>query len=77
MMSMELIEFQMALSTGEQEEALFDEREPNRDMREMEEGWLSPGTYRVVDGELYRLVPGVPPGGAVARADDSNDPSVV
>ena len=77
MMSMTLIEFQMALSTGEQEEVLFNEGEPGRDMQGMEEGWLSPGTYRVVDGELYRLVPGVPPGGSVVRADDSNDTSRV
>ena len=59
-MSMELIEFQMALSTGEQEEVLFNELESSKDMQGIEEGWLSPGTYRVVDGELYRLVPGIP-----------------
>ena len=59
-MSMELIEFQMALSTGEQEEVLFNELESGKDMQGIEEGWLSPGTYRVVDGELYRLVPGIP-----------------
>ena len=77
MMLMELIEFQMALSTGEQEETLFSEREPSKDMRGMEEGWLSPGTYRVVDGELYRLVPGIPPGGSVVHANSSNDSAVV
>ena len=65
MMRIELIQFQMALSTGEQEEVLFNRRDPMGDMQEMEEGWLSPGTYRVVDGELYRLVPGSPPGGLV------------
>ena len=65
MMRVELIEFQMALSTGEQEEVLFNEREPSKGIQGMEEGSLSPGTYRVVDGELYRLVPGSPPGSVV------------
>ena len=69
MMCMELIEFQMALSTGEQEECLFNELEPSEDMQGIEEGWLSPGTYRVVDGELYRLVPGIPPRGVVGPRD--------
>lgn len=64
---LELIEFQMALSTGEQEKVLFNERDPSKDMQGIEEGWLSPGTYRVVDGELYRLVPGSPPGGSVVH----------
>ena len=59
-MSAELIEFQMALSTGEQEARLFDEIEPLEQVNEEEEGWLSAGTYRVVDGQLYRLVPGIP-----------------
>ena len=59
-MSLELIEFQMALSTGEQEAGLFDKTESGEQVREEEEGWLSPGTYRVVDGQLYRLVPGIP-----------------
>ena len=62
MTSMDLIEFQMALSTGEQEEVLFNKLEPSEDAHETEEGWLPPGVYRVVDGELYRLVPGSPPG---------------
>lgn len=60
MMSMELIEFQMSLSTGEQEKVLFNDLEPSKDLQVIDKGWLSPGTYRVVDGELYRLVPGVP-----------------
>lgn len=62
-MCVKLIEFQMALSTGEQEEALFSGRDPIREKQGAEESCLSPGTYRVVDGELYRLVPGVPPDG--------------
>lgn len=60
-MSLELIAFQMALSTGEQEEALFNALEPDGQLKKADEGWLPPGTYRVVDGQLYRLVPGVPP----------------
>lgn len=59
-MSPELIEFQMALSTGEQEAGLFTEIEGGEQIKEEEEGWLSPGIYRVVDGQLYRLVPGIP-----------------
>ena len=59
-MSPELIEFQMALSTGEQEACLFDETESGKHVKKEEKGWLSPGTYRVVDGQLYRLVPGIP-----------------
>lgn len=68
-MRIELIEFQMALSTGEQEEILFTEHHPSKKMLGVDEGWLSPGTYRVVDGELYRLVPGSPPGGMVVHVD--------
>lgn len=56
----ELIEFQMALSTAEQEAGLFDETESGEQVKEEEEGWLSPGIYRVVDGLLYQLVPGIP-----------------
>ena len=57
----ELVEFQMALSTAEQEAGLFTEIESEEQEKEEEEGWLSSGTYRVVDGQLYRLVPGIPP----------------
>ena len=57
----ELVEFQMALSTAEQEAGLFTEIESEEQEKEEEKGWLSSGTYRVVDGQLYRLVPGIPP----------------
>ena len=66
-MRIELIEFQLALSTGDQEEVLFNERESRKDVHGIEDGWLSPGTYRVVDGELYRLISGIPPGGLVGH----------
>lgn len=59
-MSLELIEFQMAFSTGEQEAGSFDEPESSEHVKKEEEGGLSPGTYRVVDGQLYQLVPGIP-----------------
>lgn len=76
-MCVELIEFQIALSTGEQEETLFGDRDPVREAQGVEEACLSPGTYRVVDGELYRLVPGVPPREDLDQVTDRHDSSMV
>ena len=59
-MSLELIEFQLSLSTGEQEAGLLTEYESGKHAKDQEKGWLYPGIYRVVDGQLYRLVSGIP-----------------
>ncbi len=57
----ELIGFQIALSAAELEAGLFAEIESEEQGKEEEKGLLSSGIYRVVDGQLYRLVPGTPP----------------
>lgn len=51
------IEFQISLSTAEEE---INQPSPSTIREPESEGsvGLEPGLYRVIDGELYRLVPG-------------------
>lgn len=54
------VEMQLSLSTAEEAQDLFSEEVKQISMDESTHG-LPAGTYRVVDGVLYRLVPGSPP----------------
>ena len=59
-MEIKMIEVQMCLSTAEDEKNYFSgttSKPPVIDPDEI----LPPGTYRIIDGELYRILPGLPP----------------
>ena len=60
------IQMQISLSTAEDARNYFWGDLPPT--RPPETGYvLPPGTYRVIDGMLFRLVPGLPPGIAPSR----------
>lgn len=55
---LELTAFQLSLSTADEEDALFDWLENSK--IGVEPAHLPSGVYRVIDGEMYRIVPGIP-----------------
>jgi hypothetical protein len=59
-MNTELVEFQISLSTAEEEANYFSEEISPRDTGG-DGQILCPGSYRVIDGQLYRIRTGVPP----------------
>ena len=60
-MNDELVEFQFSLSTAEEERVYFSGQEPVPQQQAAQESHLPSGDYRVLNGELYRLVAGSPP----------------
>lgn len=56
----DFVEEQFALSTAEEEKNYFTETTQAMGMPVAQPHVMPSGIYRVIDGELYRLVPGVP-----------------
>lgn len=54
------VSFQFSLSTGEDEKNYFGRSDQDPPVRSEDIGKLVPGTYRVLDGELFRIVSGFP-----------------
>jgi len=59
-MQIELIDFQFSLSTAEDERNYFSGITPTPPPEVRLEEAMPPGIYRIIDGEAYRVVPGVP-----------------
>lgn len=59
MTTQELVEFQISLSTAEEERTLFEGVEALQG-HPPEPIPLPAGAYRIIDGHLYRIVPGLP-----------------
>jgi hypothetical protein len=58
---MEFVQFQIEVSTGEEELNLFWAGQPTI-ANEIDSNFImQPGTYRVVNGEVYRIVGGAAP----------------
>lgn len=57
---MELVQLQIAVSTAEDEQSYF-VGQHSPEPRRPPSSPLAGGVYRVVDGELFQVVPGVPP----------------
>lgn len=55
-----LVTCQLSLSTADVEADIFSGQEISTPSQPVAPA-LEPGVYRVVDGELFRLVPGLPP----------------
>lgn len=55
-----LTDFQFSLSTAEDERNYFSGSTPAPQPEVAPEDVLPPGTYRVIDGQLYRVAAGVP-----------------
>lgn len=60
MTDIRFISEQFSLSTAEEESRLLVDREREADARRPEPAKLQPGVYRVIAGELFRLVKGTP-----------------
>jgi len=58
---MSFVEFQISLSTAEEEQNYFSEFSRAVPTVEKPSAVLLPGTYRVIDGSLYQVLPGIPP----------------
>lgn len=56
-----LTDFQFSLSTAEDERNYFSALTPPPLPEPAPEDVLAPGTYRVIDGRLFRITTGVPP----------------
>jgi len=61
MSDMPIVDFHLSLSTAQLESAYFSGYDQVNTALEREPDDLPEGVYRVVDGELYRLVAGAPP----------------
>ena len=58
----QLIEFQLSVSTADDEKAYFTGNEGVAIGSATENSLSLPaGTYRLIEGALYRIVPGIPP----------------
>jgi hypothetical protein len=58
---MELVQFQIEVSTAEEERSLFSEEQPAISQDIHSNSIMQPGIYRVVNGEIYRIVGGAAP----------------
>lgn len=59
MTDLKLVNFQFSLSTAEEEANLLPAQSPAA-RTHLPRPTFEPGLYRVVDGQLYRLIPGAP-----------------
>jgi hypothetical protein len=57
----ELVQFQIEVSTAEEERNLFSGEQPTTAQDIHSNSIMQPGIYRVVDGEIYRIVGGPAP----------------
>jgi hypothetical protein len=57
----ELVQFQIEVSTGEEERNLFSTEQPVLASQIDSSSVMPPGLYRVVNGEVYRIVGGPAP----------------
>lgn len=58
---MELVQFQIEVSTAEEEFNLFGSEQPAITNEIYSNSIMRPGIYRVVNGEIYRVIGGAAP----------------